>query len=316
MFYFFFTAILAIAFLAVAFSPNVQMRGLVLGGLVAFWGVITGLSSYMQVEAGNVYVAKSFGTVIEDTWGEGVHFVPPWYSMTEYTIRRRSVDFTDEQTLSGAAKGGVALDIFDVTYPYSLNPGLSWKLYQRIGPKYDSLITNAARSAGRDALANFTWEEVAYSQRAKVTTFLRNRFEELLVRDLQSSKFTETEAKRLFTIYSPQIRKVKPPERILQANAENAAAEVDLQRQKKLTRIAKEEAERRANEGLGVKRLFDQLPDASAEDINLILGAIANKVRADALMRAVEDGSVNVMVLQGQEAAMSTDGSPKVPANE
>lgn len=316
MFYFFFTAVLAIAFLAVAFAPDVEKRGFVLSGILVFWALVTGISSYIQVEAGNVYVAKSFGNVIEETWGEGVHFVPPWYDMTEYTIRRRSIDFTGDQTLSGAAKGGVALTIFDVTYPYSLNPELSWKLYQRIGSNYDDLIINAARSAGRDALANFTWEEVAFKKRAEVTTFLQGRFKELLVRDLQSSKFTESEAERLFTIYAPQIRKVDPPERILQANAENAAAEVDLQRQKKLTQIAKEEAERRANEGLGVKRLFDQLPDATADDINLILGAIANKVRADALMRAVENGSVNVMVLQGQEAAMSADGSPKVTANE
>lgn len=266
--------------------------------------VVTLINAYNQVEAGEVRVAKSFGTTVHETWGEGVHWIAPWYSFNDYPTRRQSIDFTDKETLSGASKGGVELSSFDVTFPYSLNEAVAWKIYQRI-KNYGPLITNAARSAGRDALAQFNWEEITYLKRAEVTDFLRNRFEELLVADLMSSDFTEVEAKQAFNIYNPQIRKVVPPEAILKANADNAAADVELQRQDKLTAIAAKEAARRGNEGLGVQKLFEQLPQASADEIRMILDSISNKVRADALMKAVEGGQVEVIVLQGQEGAVN-----------
>lgn len=84
------------------------------------------------------------------------------------------------------------------------------------------------------------------------------------------------------------------------AIAERVAAEEDLKRQVVLTKIAKQEAERRENEGLGVKKLFAQLPKGfSAREIQLVLSAISEKVRADAIMKAIESDRVQTMVISG-----------------
>ena len=61
---------------------------------------------------------------------------------------------------------------------------------------------------------------------------------------------SEQEAKTAVTFISPKIRRMVPPKRIRQAINEESAAKRDLNRQKTLTEIAKEEANRRANEGM------------------------------------------------------------------
>lgn len=96
------------------------------------------------------------------------------------------------------------------------------------------------------------------------------------------------------------LRDVRPDAKVLNAISEKVAAEEDLKRQRVLTEIARQEAERRANEGIGVARLFSELPQGfSPDQIRAVLAALADKQRADALTKAVESGKVNVMVLPG-----------------
>jgi len=299
-------AVIALVVGVVMVAANAVGEGLmtVFCALV-FWGVFTFFSWVKIVQPGEVMVARSFGSTVEETWGEGLHFVPAWYSTSKYSTIRHSIDMTDAQTISGAAQGGVELSAFDVSFPYEFSPELAWKVYREIRD-YDRLLLAAARSAGRDTLAQFTWEQIAYESRSEVAEYLTSRFQEVVVNDLITSGFTEEEASSVFVFYPAQIREVTPPQRILNENAELAAAEVALQRQEVLTRIAEQEAERRRNEGSGIQNLWNELPDASAEDIAMVLGAIANKTRADAMMRAVEDGEVNVLVLNGQEVSVPT----------
>jgi len=206
------------------------------------------------------------------------------------------------QTISGAALGGVELSAFDVSFPFEFRPELAWKVYREIR-NFDSLMINAARSSGRDTLAHFSWEQIAYENRIEVATYLTNRFEEVVVADLITSGFTPEEASNIFVFYPAQIREVTPPQRILNENAELAAAEVALQRQEVLTRIAEQEALRRANEGTGIMNLWAALPEGvPAEDLAMIQNSLANLTRANALQRAVEDGDVSVIVLSGNES--------------
>ena len=103
-----------------------------------------------------------------------------------------------------------------------------------------------------------------------------------------------------------QLRKVLPPNKVLNAVAEKIAAEEDLERQKTLTQIAEEEARRRQNEGRGVNNLFAELPQGfSPSQIREVLGAIADKTRAEAMMKAVETGQVQVMVMNGAQPSLA-----------
>lgn len=112
-----------------------------------------------------------------------------------------------------------------------------------------------------------------------------------------------------------QLRKILPPQKVLNAVSEKVAAQEDLERQKTLTRIAEEEARRRQNEGRGVKNLFTELPAGlKPSEIREVLAAIADKTRAEATMKAVETGQVQIMIMYGTQPAISTDGLQSLAA--
>jgi len=309
------TAIVGIGGLLVAIFSSGEARG---GAIVTtalaviiFLGATFGFSITI-VPQGYVYSARVFGETMEDrSWDEGFHLVPPWYSMVRYDTRRQQLDLTGEDTANGVASGGVSLEVFDITFPYSIRPELTWKIAREIGNerRLRDMLWGAARSAARDTLANYTWEQITFTDRDAVTVYVTDRFRTLLEADLVASGFTEEESSNVFTVSNALIRNVQPPLRIRAENDERAASEVMLERQEIETEIARVVAERRANEGLGISRLWDELPNASPSEIATVINAIANKQRADAMLRAVESGSVDVIVMQDQTASVA------LPAN-
>ena len=82
-----------------------------------------------------------------------------------------------------------------------------------------------------------------------------------------------------------------PPAIVQNAISEKIASDQDLQRQHTLTAIAQEIAKRRINEGVGIRNLFSELPkNISPKDMSHLLSAMAEKEKADAVMKAVETG--------------------------
>ena len=191
----------------------------------------------------------------------------------------------------------------DTTYAWKLNPAYAWWVYRHMGldeAYINSLIKQAARSATREAAAGFTSDEATTSKREEFAFAMEAQFGKHLVADLVRQGLPLEEAKQVFVVLPVQLRKALPPGKVLNAISEKAAAEQDLQRQVTLTSIAKQEAERRGNEGLGVKNLFDALPTGfTAEQIAMVLNALANKEKADAFMKGVSTGTINTMVIDG-----------------
>lgn len=288
-------------------SDDGKTTGVVFGALAtALWLVVTGFFSFTTVDVGYAATFRSFNTVVEDeVRGSSVGWRAPWHSVDIYEVRRREIPLVDANTISGAAEGGVHVEEFDVIIPFELRPEHLWLLRREVGPtnRIDALIYNSARSAARDTLANFTWDELAYLKRDEASQWLSDRFMAVLTADLVSSGLPEDAASNVLRAYTAQIREVRVPTSILNANANLAASRVELERQAVLTQIAEQEAQRRSNEGTGIQQMWANLPDATASDIALILDAVSNKTRADALAQAVQDGQVTVMVLNGQESA-------------
>jgi len=118
--------------------------------------------------------------------------------------------------------------------------------------------------------------------------------------NLTNSGFTKDEAPKAFVLMAPQIRRISPPKALLAAVSERMAAEVNLERQDVLNRIALSETERRANEGVGVRKLVEALPKGmSATELRDLLYALADKQRADSMLKAVESDQVKVMIMSG-----------------
>lgn len=280
-----------------------RSAALILLGLLAL-----AAASFTVVPAGTVKVATLFGKMRESSYTAGFRIVNPLYDLHTMSIRRAIFNFTGSDTVRSLSSDRVVLEV-DIAFPLALNPAYAWKVYERIGPGQTFMrqFEPAARTAVRDVVATYDWKAAATSAREDIAAAAHDTFQSYMVRDLIGLGFAPEEAEAVFTVLPVQLRRVQPPEKVLNAISEKVAAQEDLERQKTLTQIAEEIALRRAKEGLGVKKLFEELPDGfSPNQISIVLRALADKRRADALMKAVESDRIQMMVVEG-------GASPAVP---
>jgi regulator of protease activity HflC (stomatin/prohibitin superfamily) len=296
--------------------PKQVMLGLPLAAVLA----VIVFNSVMIVNAGSTEVVVTFGKVQQRTYDPGVHFIVPGSKHDHmYTLRQifeLSALDPDSVTAAGAAavpeaqrtlalsSDRIALSA-DITFPYQLNADLAWKVFTVIGPTYEAtLLIPAARAAVREAAAAFTWTDAVTTKRADLEKLIHAVFKRLVEENLTSSGFTAAEAGKTIVLMAPQIRRLAPPKPILSAVSDRVASEVNLERQGVLNQIAEREAERRANEGLGIKKLIEQLPkEFNPVQLKDLLYALADKQRADSMLKAVERDQVKVMVMGGSSGS-------------
>lgn len=286
-----------------------------LSTLGVFSFAMTLMFSYMQVEKGYVKYLTLFGSVVEDAaYGEGPHLVNPMADSHTFKIQEVRYKYEPNEQDDGSnvaiSKDGVSMDI-QATFPVILNPKIAWNIGRRLGRKgYHEMMRQSAYAAVRTTMSRYDWEEAITNQQ-KFSLDLGDTYEASVQENLKRLGMTEQEAQTAVTFIPPKIRRMVPPKRIRQAINEESAAKRDLNRQKTLTEIAKEEANRRANEGMGVKKMFSELPSQySTDQMSSIIRALATKTRAEALVKAVENGSVNTIVISG---GSGNDNTP-VPA--
>jgi hypothetical protein len=161
----------------------------------------------------------------------------------------------------------------------------------------------AGQTATRLGFAGFPWDAAATSERAAVEAAILKEFRNVVFQQFMAAGLTKEETEMAIIIAPVQLRESLPDLKVLNAVAEKTASLQDLERQSTLTEIAEKEAERRKQEGSGVKQLFEALPENfTASEIAEVLGALANKTRADAMLKAVESGQIDTVIMNGDTA--------------
>lgn len=276
-------------------------------------GTICLVASYLSfaiyvISPGHIGVPVWFGNVQHTAYNEGIQVINPMATIKVMDGRRFAFEFTGENALVSVSKKQNPLTV-EVAFPLNLNSAVAWKLYQKIGDdtRYRSQFVSPALAAVRSAIAEYEWGEVT-GNLDKIANTMRVYFERNVQRDLMKLGFTETEATSAFNFLEVQLRKIVPDDKILAATAEKMAAEQDLERQVTLTSIAGEVAKRREKEGLGVANLFGALPEGfKPSEIKMVLDALANKVRADAMLKAVETEQVDTIIMGYATPAVSAE---------
>jgi regulator of protease activity HflC (stomatin/prohibitin superfamily) len=266
-------------------------------------------NTILIVPPGTTYVGTWFGTVQEKTYSQGMQFVNPMLSFEKMDVRQRDAEFksasgqsVSESDVTAVSSNNLPMTI-DVTYLFTLNQKYAWWVYKNIGDDtvyYQNLIVRAAKTATRNATAEFTDEQAMTSKRVQLSDKMAKDFKETLVQNMTERGLPPADAEQVFTVLPVMLSKILPPEAVITAISNKAAALQDLERQKTLTFIAQEVALRRAQEGSGVNKLFAELPkDVKPEQIAIVLRALAEKTRADAELKAVETGKVSSMIISG-----------------
>ncbi len=292
----FIAAIAVLTFFAAISSKNPGGVGL-LGVIVA--GVVSLIFSYVQIENDKIGVGSSFGQTYQSAYAPGQNWTAPWVAVTKYQALRR------EFPVQGIFTTGDSNPLeVEVAFATKLNKDLAWRVQQTVGEEYfTTLVQPAGSTAAREGISAFPWVALTTNERGKVQDTIQKDFEEILHQQLISAGMTSEEAKAAFIVSPVQLRQALPDQKVRNAVAEKTASEQDLDRQKTLTKIAEQEALRRAAEGTGVTKLFDNLPQGfTSEEIATVLSALATKTRADAMMKAVESNQVRDIIMNGDIA--------------
>jgi regulator of protease activity HflC (stomatin/prohibitin superfamily) len=271
--------------------------------------------SVIVVDVGTVEVVVAYGSVQKRRYDPGIHFVVPGSRHDNVVVRRQILEISsldpdsvppptaptpDAQRTLALTSDRIALAA-DITLPYSVDPNLAWKIYADVSPNYEAtLLVPAARAAVREAVGSFTWIDAVTTKRNELEEGILAKFRAIVADNLDGAGFSKEEASQAFVLMPPQIRRLSPPRVLLAAVADRAAAEVALERQGVLNQIASKEVERRASEGVGIRKLIEALPtEMSGSQVEKLLYALADKQRADSMQRAVEKDQVKVIVMGG-----------------
>jgi regulator of protease activity HflC (stomatin/prohibitin superfamily) len=293
--------------------------------LLAISAVIVAFS-LMVVQVGTVKVVSVFGKVREVSYTSGLHLVVPGSRAAEMSIRRQvfelsggSLDDAPPAPAAAATAAAPAADVLrtlaltsdriplavDINFPFILNPDLAWKVFANVGPNYQAeLLAPVARAAVRAATAGFSWTGAVTTERVELEKRILELFQQTVSENLVGAGFTAKEAQSALALAPPQVRRMSPPRRLLTAVGETLAAQEELKRQGILVEVGLQEAQRRANEGLGIQKLLNQLPkEFTPADLKSLISAAADKQRADAMLKAVERDQVKVMIMGGGEGS-------------
>jgi len=240
----------AAAFIAAIFLIMTQgKRGL--GVLSALGGVGLLLAAMVViVPAGHVGVKVLFGKVSQSEFEEGLHLKNPFTIVQNLSIRTETYSMTTagQDSISALSADGLQMPL-DVTIAYRLvGDDAAW-IYRNIGPGYEGkIIRTAARSAVREATAQYNAQEAYALKREALATTMEEVLERRVSRILGQAGLESGG----FIIQQVLLRNVDLPNRVAAAIQEKLAAEQEAQRMDFVLEKERKEADRKRIEAQGV----------------------------------------------------------------
>ena len=123
-------------------------RTVIIGGLVVIALLTALLSSYTQIDNGNVGIVYQFGKIVGQI-ESGAHFLPPWQEVTQVNVQVQRARFhaiqldragqPTEPDVYGridAASHETQDVFFDVTLNWQITSNVVQDLYRRVGPDF------------------------------------------------------------------------------------------------------------------------------------------------------------------------------------
>jgi regulator of protease activity HflC (stomatin/prohibitin superfamily) len=224
-------------------------------------------SIFVSVGAGEVGVKfNQFGGVENDELGEGLHIVPPWVSVTKYSVRSETYTMSgvegegqiegDDQikalTVEGLTVG------LDITVRYRLLSDEVSEVHQNLGTNYaEKIIRPTIRSSIREVVSTKTALQVYGEEREVVAG-------EMLTNIANS---LETDG---IVVEEVLVRNVVLPTRVAEAIEAKLQADQDAQRMVFVKQKEQLEAERKIIEANGVANATIAEAYGEAEALKII----------------------------------------------
>ncbi|MDD3043646.1 MAG: prohibitin family protein [Methanosarcinaceae archaeon] len=206
-------------------------------------------SIFVSVGAGEVGVKfNQFGGVQADELGEGLHIVPPWVSVTKYSVqsqvytmssRADEGDVVGDDRIYTLTKEGLTLGL-DLSIRYRLISSEASEVHQKLGTGYsEKILRPTIKSVIREVVSGHTAMEVYGQERELVAAEMQTQLEERLNEDG-------------FVVEEVLLRKVELPERVADAIEQKLQADQEAQRMIFVKQKEELEAERKMIEAGGI----------------------------------------------------------------
>ncbi|WP_022728588.1 prohibitin family protein [Fodinicurvata sediminis] len=216
---------------------------------------------FITIPAGHVGVMwyRFFGgTVVDHTYGEGIHMIFPWDKMFVYDARLQN----QARIYDTISSNGLSMEV-DIAVRYRINREAAGMLHKLVGPNYpEILVYPEIGSHARELISRYTPEQLYTETRA----FIQAEILERMVNELGSSLLNQSFQGRLVTVEDVLIRSVKLPERV--ANAIERKAEQYQIMQEYDFRLAREakERDRKKIEAEGIREFQDIVAKTITEE--------------------------------------------------
>ncbi len=285
---------------------------------------VTLYQSLAIVPTGTIRVASMFGNIKHGFYdGTGIQIVNPLLYLEELDAKRVEIDLQYADEKNTPIVTGTKDDNFltvDAIFAYQIDKSLAYKVLATIGSTYPEKMRAMAMVALRQGVAKHTWTE-SVKQSSKTEDAILAEYKSIVSQQLIGAGFSKEEAANAFIFYPVQLRKAVPDEKVLNATANKLAEQENLATMATLTEQAKEIANRRREEGSGLRKLVLSLtgkPDDTAitwtpEQLAMVINAIANQERATGML-AIANGDPKrpvTIIFNGDTAANVT-----VPASK
>ncbi|MEL4305452.1 prohibitin family protein [Methanococcoides sp. LMO-2] len=246
---------------------GVILRGaaIVLAILIIF-SVVFG-SIFVSIGAGEVGVKFSqFGGVQDDELGEGLHIVPPWVSVTKYSVRSEVYtmsartsegEVVGDDQINALTNEGLTLGL-DISVRYRLVSEDASVVHKNLGTGYaEKIIRPTIKSVIREVVSRNTAMEVYGEQRELVATEMREEMEAALLEDG-------------IIVEEVLLRNVRLPEKVADAIESKLQADQEAQRMVFVKQKEQLEAERKIIEANGAANATIVRATGEAEALRLI----------------------------------------------
>ncbi len=214
-------------------------------------------------EVGVMYKLFGEGTITDELYGEGFHFVAPWNKLYIYDVKIQEV----EHDLYVLTKNGLKIHL-ELSTRFRPEKEVVGVLHQQVGPDYvKKVIIPEVESSLRTTIGQFDADEVYKTQGAILNKIINESLEQVVQRFLK--------------IDDVIIRSIELPKSI-QAAIEKKIREKELAKayEFKIER-EKKEAERKTIEAEGFKKYNDIINTSLTPDILKWKGIEATKELAE-----------------------------------
>ncbi len=224
---------------------------------IAFMVIGVLISSFVQVEAGQVGVKKLFGKVQNDVLNSGLHIINPLIDVISLDVKTQNYTMSgvQDERLSSSddaihvlTSDGLEV-VIDLTVLYRLVPAEAPKLIREIGADYkDKIVRPISRTKIRD--------NAVYYQAIELYSTKRDEFQNRIFKTIE----TDFKARGLL-LEQLLVRNITLPASVRSTIEQKINAEQEAQKMQFILQKEKQEAERKRVEAQGIadyQRIINQ----------------------------------------------------------